>query len=391
MRTLTALPLCLTLLASSSQTFAQTAPAASAIAMQQAGGDFDKFIPKPTNNKRIDFKFWSDVLQGSVMMTGVSTRQAAPKPSPLTGTRFIWEHKSPYRREGNKIPFSRMDDNHIATLKAYRTELEDISKTVDIATLPKEEQLAYWFNLHNAVVIALIAENYPVVVPSSLKLGPQKQLFHDAKLINVNGTLLSLRDIRENIVFRNWQNPMVMYGFFYGDIGSPSIPTKAFTSENIDELLEQNADEFMNALRGFENGRISKLYKEAAPYFFPNFEKDLRTHFETYMWEDVKKELAKVKAFKVAPYEYEIADIEGGYSPRYVGPLTIDGKPVRDSQSFAMQSFVAQLREKRSVLIAQGRFKRGTVTVEFDIPGDAANPPAAPATNPPPKEEAPKS
>jgi hypothetical protein len=387
MRTLTALPLCIALIAGSPMAFGQTAPAATTISMQQAAVDFGKFTPKPSNNKRIDFKFWSDVLQGSVMMTGVSTRQVAPKPSPLTGSRFVWEHKSALRREGNKIPFSRMDDSHIATLKSYRKELEEISKTIDIATLPKDEQLAYWFNLHNAVVIALIAENYPVVVPSSLKLGEQKQLFHDAKVINVNGTLLSLRDIRENIVFRNWQNPMVMYGFFYGDIGSPSIPTKAFTAENTDELLEQNADEFMNALRGFQNGRISKLYKEAAPYFFPNFEKDLRTHFETYMWEDVKKELSKVKTFKIAPYEEEIADIEGGHSPRYVGPVTINGKPVRDSQSFAMQSFVAQLREKRAVLISQGRLKRGTVTVEFDIPGDEANPPA---TNPAPKVEAPK-
>jgi hypothetical protein len=159
--------------------------------------EFAKFKPRPSNTLKVDYAVWNEILNNLVFLTGLSTRQIAPKPEALTGTKFVWEHTSPFRQEGNKIPFSMLKPEHIATLQEYKRDLETVSNTVDIAALPENEQLAYWLNLHNASIITLIAENYPVLEPSNLKLGTEKAPLHDAKVIAVAGHMMSLRDIRE--------------------------------------------------------------------------------------------------------------------------------------------------------------------------------------------------
>ncbi len=325
--------------------------------------EFAKFTPNPSNKLRIEYEVWDEILNNLVFLTGLSTRQAAPKPEALTGSRFVWEHTSPYRQEGNKIPFSVLKNEHIATLQEYRRDLENVSTTINIASLPKSEQLAYWYNLHNVTVITLIAENYPVAEPDKLLIGSDKVPMHDAKILSVSGSKLSLRDIRENIVYPNWGDPKVIYGFFLGDIGSPSVQSQAFTAENTEKLLNSNADEFVNSLRSFGRGGISKIYKDAERFYFPSFEQDLRGHFQQYMWDEVYVELANVKSLKINPYEYAIADMEGGHGARVISNVTIDGKPVTDSQSFALASYTNQIKDKARVLLRQGRIKRGVVIV----------------------------
>lgn len=325
--------------------------------------EFAKFTPRPSNNLKVDYAVWNQILNNLVFLTGLSTRQVAPKPDAMVGTKFVWEHSSPYRQEGNKIPFSLLKEEHIATLKEYKRDLETVSNTVDIASLPEAEQLAFWLNLHNASIISLIAENYPILQPTKLRLGAEKASLHDAKVISVAGTMLSLRDIRENIVYPNWRDPKVVYGFFLGDIGSPSVQGEAFTAENTERLLNFNAEEFVNSLRSFHRGGVSKVYKDVARFYFPDFEKDLRDHFEVYMWDEVRAELAKTRPLKINEYEYTIADMEGGYGGRVIPNVLVDGKPVRDSQSLAVARYTNQIKDKTRVLLKQGKIKNGVVIV----------------------------
>lgn len=359
----------------STNAFAQDAAVEQSV-RPSVPAEFAQFMPNPTSQVKIDYAFLDQILNNLVFLTGLSTRQIAPKPEPLTGSRFIAEHTSPYRQEGNKIPFSKLTPEHVAILQEYKRELEDLNASVDIASLPKKEQLAYWLNLHNVTVIMLIAENYPIAQPSKMLIGPQKVPMHDAKVITVKGTKLSLRDIRENIVFPNWKDPKVIYGFFQGDIGSPTLQGQAFTAANTEKLLNQNADEFVNSLRSFSRGGVSKIYKEAAPFYFADFEKDLRDHFQAYMWDDVAAELAKTSTLKINAYDYDIADMEGGRGPIVIGNVTIDGKPVKDSQSYAIASYTNQIRDKTLILLRQGKINRGEVTVgdEEPVAGEGEKP-----------------
>jgi len=107
----------------------------------------------------------------------------------------------------------------------------------------------------------------------------------------------------------------VIYGFYLGDIGSPSIQNTAYTADNVSALLDRNAGEFVNALRGFHvrNGKqyISEIYRDVAQFYFPNFDAAVAAHIQKFMREDVKVQMISAP-FYLDRYEGTIADMTGG-------------------------------------------------------------------------------
>ena len=182
-------------------------------------------------------------------------------------------------------------------------------------TSPRNEQLAYWLNLHNVAVIEALANNYPLRDPSEGPFGSNGAGLQDAKLMTVRGVALSPRDIRERIVYPNWKDPKVIYGFWRGEIGGPSIQRLAFNGSNVDALLAFSAEEFVNSLRGVEafNGalRVSRLYEEAEPFYFSDAG-SLRAHLAQFARDDVKELIGKYEGTAYNRYETDIADLVYG-------------------------------------------------------------------------------
>lgn len=106
-----------------------------------------------------------------------------------------------------------------------------------------------------------------------------------------------------------------------------------------------------------------------ARFYFTNFDGDLGQHFQQYMWDEVYEEFTATKTLKINSYEYDIADMEGGHADHVIGNVTINGKPVKDSRTFAIASYTNQIKGKTEILLKQGRIKRGKVIVgdEEDI------------------------
>ena len=129
-------------------------------------------------------------------------------------------------------------------------DLERISGELDIAALPRNEQLAFWFNLHNAAMLEAIAREWPVRQPREIMVDGVP--LDDAQFLTVRGIAMSLRDIRENIVFANWRDPKVIYGFWRGEIGGPALEREAYTGANVNSLLDIAAQDFVNSLRGIQ-------------------------------------------------------------------------------------------------------------------------------------------
>lgn len=190
-------------------------------------------------------------------------------------------------------------------------------------------------------------------------------------MINIEGHDLSLRDIREKIVFTHWKDPKTIYGFFYGDLGSPSLQKSAFNSANLSELLQFSAEEFTNSLRSIsqrgETIFISHLYLEAAPYYFPNFQMDIRPHLRTYLRDDVAVILDKGRQIKIDKYVTDVADISGGLGKQLSsGSSTVQrfDENGLTTRGFIQDEFFAELIEKREELRRQGLLRRGTVIIE---------------------------
>ncbi|MCK0127500.1 DUF547 domain-containing protein [Erythrobacter sp. F6033] len=279
-------------------------------------GGVEQFTPTSiSTDHRIDYAHWDEALGWFVIPMGPSLREGAPRVEPFTGSRRIYGHDSRYRLEGNRVAFSFFDDSVRASLTEYRMDLERIGTQLDIASLPRNEQLAYWINLHNVAMIEALAGAYPLSEPRTRRFGPNSAALDDAKLVSVKGVALSPRDIREGIVFANWRDPKVIYGFWRGEIGGPSIQRLAYNSQNVDALLALSAEEFVNSLRGVEKFggalRVSKIYQEAAPFYFGDFDQ-LRSHLGQFAGDDVRGLIESTDKTHYNAYETDLADLTRG-------------------------------------------------------------------------------
>ena len=258
------------------------------------------FEPRPEGRtERIDYVGVDRVLKRIVLLSGPSLRKRASRPAPSLGTRIVYGHVSPFRLEGNKIIFSKMTEGQREAIFSSAEDLITFGNQLLLTGLPRSAQLAYWLNLHNMLVISELLKRYPLRVPRRLEVGPEGTPFHDAPLATIHGVPLSLRDIRVGIVYRYWSDPRVMYGFFRGDLASPSIRKQAYEPATVWKALEDNAFEFVNALRGVHRrlhdpaDRVSPIYQEA-PAVFPDWPADLVDHLKEFAGPAVASVLTQI-------------------------------------------------------------------------------------------------
>jgi len=333
----------------------------------QSSAPIAQFVPQQqTRNTKLDYTILNDALNYSVLPLGQSTRRHMSRPDINTGSRIRKGHQSPYRLEGSRISFSLLNDEYKQGLHDYRIDLERIGNEIDLVRMNRSEQLAFWFNLHNIVMIDQIVQNYPVKRPSSIKVNGIK--LDDAKIVNIKGQALSLRDIRERIVYPNWKNPNVIYGFFRGDIGSPALQDFAFTSQNVGATLATIGNEFVNALRGFNEGsktrNVSRVYDEAKAFYFPNFESDLEKHLLRHAREEIQAEIRVNKPMKIDRYDEIVADLVGGSRPSIATAYVTDREGNQQEISIELANTLRELGNKRQVLKKRDLLLRGTVIIE---------------------------
>lgn len=327
------------------------------------------------NNDKIDYSIWDEAMKNIVISMGPSLREGAGRPDPSFGTRRQYGHVSRYRLEGTRVMFSFLDADVIASFTEYRKDLEKTADIVDIQSLSRNEQLAFWINLHNVAMVEQIANAWPIRQPREIKVGGVP--LDEARFITVEGIKLSPRDIREQIVYRHWKDPVVMYGFWRGEIGGPSLQKEAFNADNVARLLVRGAADFVNSLRGTQEGggrlQVSEHYREAAPFFFPDFEKDLRAHLTRFADEKTVALLASASGADPVVNERDIADLEGGVREPTYSNITSNGQSISFRIPQSMTSLLREREAKFQEIIRQGR--TGTVTFSnIDLPGQAGEP-----------------
>ncbi|MAY19377.1 MAG: DUF547 domain-containing protein [Erythrobacteraceae bacterium] len=336
----------------------------------EAANPFAIFTPTDTPIRhRIDYGIWDYALKNIVISMGPSSRSRPyAQPEPL-GTRLRQGHNSRYRLEGSMVTFSSFENETIESFAEYRRDLESVGDKLDISTLPRDEQLAYWINLHNVAMMEKIAAEWPVRQPREIEVDGVP--LQEAKFITVRGVAMSPRDIREQIVFANWRDPKVIYGFWRGEIGGPALEREAFTGANVGSLLGIAAEDFVNSLRGTQKSgdrlNVSKLYDEAAPFYFPDFQTDLRAHLAEYALEEVTGILSETSEIRASIEEQDIADLAGGSRGANYLASSRPGLPPG-----AVQLLVQ--RQRKLEVLEQNDVPTGRVIFSnIDLPGDPPN------------------
>ena len=158
---------------------------------------------------------------------------------------------------------------------------------LDPRSLARDEQMAYWINLYNAVTVKVVLGEYPVdsiknihegVIPWT---GPWGDIHTSAA-----GQPLTLDNIEHDILRAIWRDPRIHYAVNCASMGCPNLLPEVFTGENLERLLEQGAREYINHPRGAELldeafGVVSSIY-----FWFPedfgNSEAGVLEHLRKY-------------------------------------------------------------------------------------------------------------
>lgn len=300
---------------------AETASVRGPIDLSQISPDKKERLAKfeaynPEQAPSIQYTGLDYFLNAVVLDVGLSDRKRDFDVGLATGTRVRRGSSSDVILEANRIDFETMarDDRYIEFIASTRSSLETLPNSRPLSTFNRNDQLAYWINLHNAIVLDELLERYPFRRPSLLKVnqnGEQVSLF-DAKLTTIEGVPLSLNDIRVHIVYRQWRDkPEVIYGFFTGDISSPSLIPRAYNGATVSDYLERNARDYVNSLRGVETFynvlRVSPLYNEVRSIYFPNWREDLKTHLSKYAKSKLRSDINAATSISFTRYNADIA------------------------------------------------------------------------------------
>lgn len=177
-----------------------------------------------------------------------------------------------------------------------------------ISRFDRDEQLAYWANLYNALTVRVVLDHYPVssirdirISPGLFSVGPWGR-----KLVTVESEALSLDDIEHRIMRPIWRDPRIHYMVNCAALGCPNIQPKPFTADNLAAILDAAARAFVNHPRGarVENGRlhvssIFNWYKED----FGVDDTGVIAHLRRYANESLAAALGRIE--RIDDHEYD--------------------------------------------------------------------------------------
>ncbi len=125
----------------------------------------------------------------------------------------------------------KVDYDAIANNTEQLTALSKQIANFDLSESSFNEQLAFYLNAYNVLVIQNVVDNSPLASPLDLKG------FFDELTFEVAGERLTLNQIENEIIRPRFKDPRIHFALVCGANGCPPITDTAFTANNVDEML----------------------------------------------------------------------------------------------------------------------------------------------------------
>lgn len=184
---------------------------------------------------------------------------------------------------------------------------------VPVSRLNRDEQLAYWLNLHNAAAVRQTAVKFPFKDESTreLVLGDAWR----ADIFTVEDQKLSLEDIERRILFRQWPDARVIYGVYLPASGAPPLSDQPFTGAEVWRQLEARGRAYVNRgpaleLAG-EELHVSALYYWDKALFADDAA--LIAHLRKYAEPPLAQKLAGITAVRASWLNWRLNSFNSGY------------------------------------------------------------------------------
>ena len=209
------------------------------------------------------------------------------------------------------IRYSALNQNGLAALNSFANFFANVDPTI----LDKDEQLAYWLNFRNLLIIRAIADDLPGRSFKRLRgdVAEPGDLW-TRKLLAVNGVSVSIDDIEKKIILANWSNPNVLYGLYQGaDGGVAFYPPKNFTGANVQQELAERGRHYINSRRTIRVRRnkatIPAVFSWYKSYLFGGDDANVLTHIKGLAESDLRTDLEEAEEVKYAKMSYSLDEV----------------------------------------------------------------------------------
>ena len=190
---------------------------------------------------------------------------------------------------------------------------------VPVSKLSRDQQLAYWLNLHNLESVRQSSYDYSFKDDSTREfiVGEEWQ----EKTLTVEGNKLSLNEIEQNILFKQWPDARVVYGVYLPANSSPKLRHEPFSGDSVWQKLEARARTYVNSGKAiqFRDGdlHVSALYQWDG-HSFVDAEGTLKdelliAHLKKYAQPELRKNLDKHNTIRASYFNWRLNTFNSGY------------------------------------------------------------------------------
>lgn len=165
-----------------------------------------------------------------------------------------------------RLPYARISAEDRRALAEYIGALE----RTPVSALRRDEQLAYWVNLYNALTVKVVLDHYPVKSIRDIRLGGGLTAAFfggpwDARLLRIEDQLVSLNDIEHRILRPLWGDARLHYVVNCASTSCPALPRQPLTAATADETMSRAASLYVNGAYGVRRQGadiwISSIYR----------------------------------------------------------------------------------------------------------------------------------
>lgn len=130
--------------------------------------------------------------------------------------------------------------------KALDPYIEQVKNFEPYAIDDANERLAFWINAYNAFTIKLISDYYPVesILDIESKTGMNPWSINFIEM--AEGRKFTLDEIEKKIILKKYKDPRIHYVLVCAAESCPVIIPKAYTSDELNNLLDDQAKIFLN-------------------------------------------------------------------------------------------------------------------------------------------------
>lgn len=160
--------------------------------------------------------------------------------TPLSGqeTKTFFQQTNEFLSQN--VKGGKVDYKGVHSDPTHLNELMALMSTMNVSSVTKKEYQAFWINAYNISVIKGIIDNYPLNSPLDVNG------FFDKTRYTIAGMNITLNEIENDILRKKFKDARFHFVLVCGARGCPPIIARAYTAENLEQLLEKQTIKALN-------------------------------------------------------------------------------------------------------------------------------------------------